>query len=1705
MGLSTAGSRDEVLARLMHKLQEKKPLNEDTMIVDADGVPRTPSRPLKQGDHVADGGAQPPAAGGITTTTVDRAGKEPARLRCDQGVVAKSSEGKGKKDCAGDVQAKGGLGGAMASVDQGPMRLQIPVKAISGTPFGSTNGFPTMSMTGIGMAGDMPQSPAFFAPPATVRPVEGVASAAFRAVPTSAKDFARTGNPAESVDARGGGRRGMDMNKIFHELAGGGRVLSPSEYEACVKALSDSVVANADAGAAALLGSKGGPGTSGVKAVGARQSDKGGDGCETSVKGPSVAKGPSKMRPPQVPTGPLCAAEASPSGVGGDGAPANQAGGVPVRNQGTFKSTDQRDSGRAGRLGAERNASESRGKLGTGEHGKSSQVKGVQPALGKDDARVDADTASERNLPTPGQPAKLHDGGQSGTGQASRPVDSGGGRDGGQQKGFVFNLNTVADDNRPKEATATNPFRGAFSGAAGGPDLHNTIRLKSNGAASSRVPRTSPTEPRRGSKGDFNIPASLERTPPLEANHREGAPSRDEQGFATPQEILRSFNRYGPDSDPGREETQALRDSRDNEGPESGAERFATPTSLPRHLRGFSSMNRPGRSSYRSSLRVTGSASGDGVGTLSSFRPKRPVSTASAGIFVNLRNSDLAPENKHMAEKLRRNGSLNERASPSDRLPGSSMRILHELKRIRAENRSMLSTKRNISPMPVPPSVAKRARLVGEFDKSALRRDTAGGASDRMQDVDGNSAVPAASTPSQPLQASSSVYPTTPIRPPARLKALPLSMKKRKLTAFGSGRKRPKSSRLTGAVISEMESQIEQRTESQEESLNLTGKKSPSPGNPSTGRSKSPGFDDKPQSPEKTNTTAASELPHRTLEQSNIRMDGSEIAITASQGIMGPISGKRKASSIIPSANTFATSSVDQVHLTAEHPTAVDDSPVSKKKRRAGQSTPDKASAAASGTAENSLRRVSFGNVSDTAARPVLFSFGGKSPSPTAFGALQKVGIPNSSETLNKASSGDPKPIPSIGKAFGQVSDNAGAPSNNAASKLEAKEEAAAKSSQSHVTGNNAPSQIAQLSDKPSDKVPLQTTAPKDTPILPFGQPSSSATQGMSAYDVFKNQTSRSSSLDVQKSAPDVSELNSGPSASQAKSPAFSPGESEGPNEAATSGIGGESLERKIVTGAAIGLDKTELEKGKPTLFGVDPQGSTPSPAFSLPLSTAALGTSSSAGVSFGAQIDTAEPQSGVKPSQGASLDSAGSAFKVPTVTAVTATREKAAGSMFAAPNDKLFPGAGSQGGSDLKTKTDQRAAVTDQQQSAPSIFSGTNAATRNMNSAPQELAPQSSSARASEVTGTAAIFGASSSPLGGAAVGFTFGSAAPGGEPKKQLAPEATAPNVLNTFGIKKVSGSDEQKAGGDVFKSSPILTPAAPLFGQAGSHSAATSQDTAEVKQPLVFGQTASMPSVGSVGNIQGGAQPFPQTGTGFFSGTQNRGIEKTAAGPFRGPQFKPSLAAKPTGSTFVFGANTSQQQTNSIANPLGGAGGNSGTQPSAFTPVPAKPAVSFGNPQPTFGAPPSFGAAPASPGPLGQPFGSLPQPAPTPASVFGQTQLNAGGANRFGTTPPTFGAPPAQTPPSSFGGAPMAIPNPSFGGFGLAGNQQPANPGGSGMMGAPPGNQSQFGAGFGKPVFGAPNPQSDSTGGFNMGAQQAPSGRRARKYLRAKRINR
>lgn len=1731
LGLERSGGKEKLRERIRAKLAQPRVLNEESMFIDADGNPHTPAkeswlaarrRPeesVKSSDDGAQGGDK---RSYVTTTTVDRAKVDGADGEQDERTVGMSSDGMMAKSGGGEVaksvdevlakpsgllSKSGGSttskSGAFMTKSDGKPRGRYTEQEFEHLKTGrgrASNNIamsatdPSKSRTensalgkgmepnnlnvtnGAGNLRDLRRSTGFAAP--LLNNFVNVGDGVGRSVSRGRTSNAN-GGPSQSVDARGGALESVEMGKLLDDLGNKNRKLTPAEYESCLQASSGKVVARGERGAAALLVSKDGPVTSSYFGAGNQRH------CAVSPDKGEVDK-----------------------------------------NHGVIE----------GKKEVQREVQK-----------KNIEMQSVRQVLGATDSNMEADIALERNFSTsPLSKSDCKKQARLESNPASYSLT--GDRDRDKRQKFTFNLNIVDKETGEEKSVRQNPFRGVFAGAAGGPSAHNTVGFSSNRAANRTPPTTDEADAKNnlGLLVDNDVPMTEQRkeAPNARDDDVEDQPLLQEQEYATPREILRSFNRFGPDVKVAGEDQQNIeslgpRRESDRGSSRDQVDRPRVTDILPKHLRGFSSMSRPSQGP-RYSASITQNWGGtEGAAGLSSFRSRRPMSTASAGLYVNLRNSGLAPENKHIGERLQKRGSWTERSARPP-LSSSSLRILQELKKVREENRALVSNKRTLSPMPVPPSVAKRIKRTGEFNKNAVRGGLTNQSDQEMRSHGKEmteSVKPVASVQSG---GDSSAYPLTPLRPLPRLEATPVNTKKRKSIAFGSGKKRLKSTTFSDAAISEMKTLMEEERES-DKSIQVAEKDS-------LGKSLELGSTSNNVGGNTLVTKSARTppAPQFAIPPVSIRQD----AYPALPEKIGDEPKSIKQSSTAPKTADFAApnpSSVfsfnsrnDEEAPSLQRPGFSQMKSSSRKDDLSDLKSPPNAFApdVSKGIEKRSLVPM-FGSVSQAAPSiRVTSNFADSAPAASAGKETKQPGSEKDTVTgaVNFRDTNNTRATENFSK-------------NPTASETQSEYLPESGKDTRNETGEALQRQsISRPNPSKGDKLNL-VSEPAKTPVVLPGQLQTAAAGSVSAYDMFKSKEGTVARPDVGDSTSSAREPVTGAVGLSAPSvtPVFSFDARKGVSEPSTFN----TLKDKVEGSNENKMKETSQEaetkmtgSNMPLAFGMHSEAPASSSATAASPGLAVFGGKGAPSFTFGASQTPTEKSTDVATAQGFTLSTSAAALTTaPSITTPT-VKEATVGSLVSAPPSNSF-----------LPPRDVAANAPEQLAEKPTFPLG------NGKSTPQfgalvppnankdddvkpsnpfaRVATQGARTTAAEMAKPTAVFGTavtSGATENSAATGIAFGSTTPKVEKSSGLQTGSAAPMSKNPFGVKSAPGNADAGDSGSGFKSSISLSETRiPAFGQPVSQGAAQSSSVISLTPQPLLSQSASAPGF-LLGNTAGQAASTSQVPERFSFSAPARKFEKNLSGPFGGSQFESAFSQKPSGNMFVFGTNPSSQPPVTPGNGLNGPqassskvsastfvfGANSSPQPPAVMGSGMNQAeLGIGQPnpfgsssQPTtnpFAAPvvapvPVFGSTPAVPVTPAAPFGSMAQPPNTNVNPFVQSQAGLGGATSFGASQPGLLTNAALGIQPTFGPAAAATPQvPSFGGFGNATSNQPFGNMDS-TMDVPQGNQSQFGAPLSSslPTFGGGNPAGG--GGFNIGMkQQPPVHRRNRRILRARRTNR
>lgn len=205
-GLATSGTKAELRQRIRDKLDKARVLDEQTQQLDANGNPMAPRiNTVSLSDNSAADKMQ-------TTTSTKRKVEIAAPY-----VPAPESNVAGP-----DVTAKSGC--------VTPAPLILPGNQMLSEP-GPSQAMPSVSSTGIGAG---PSSPP---PPAVVS--QGNQGQNRNALPFQGPTLHSLSGPTESVDARGGASMNVDLQIAIRDLISNNRRLSGTEYDAVLKALNE--------------------------------------------------------------------------------------------------------------------------------------------------------------------------------------------------------------------------------------------------------------------------------------------------------------------------------------------------------------------------------------------------------------------------------------------------------------------------------------------------------------------------------------------------------------------------------------------------------------------------------------------------------------------------------------------------------------------------------------------------------------------------------------------------------------------------------------------------------------------------------------------------------------------------------------------------------------------------------------------------------------------------------------------------------------------------------------------------------------------------------------------------------------------------------------------------------------------------------------------------------------------------------------------------------------------------------------------------------------------------------------------------------------------------------------------------------------------------------------------------------------------------
>lgn len=1735
VGLSVDGSDEILRKRLRDRLGERRFLNEDTVVVGADGKPRLPSMAVASASgRGTDGGAVGRARDGtdgdhirgfdLTTTTADKPATPvvpgPAKVKTS------GATGGGGADYSvkGSVKVTGGgKRPGTSGVAQAPRpALEIPVKTSdSGIPQPSV-GYRTMSSTGIGAPHDMPASPAPFTSVATFG---GFVSGWGRPA----------ADPASSVDGRGGSQRGTDINRIFRDLAGGGRNLSVKEYEACVKMLRERV-SPADKNSAENFAT-----LSSVKNI---------SGAQLTVPKNGSTEAKAALRPGSLPVSGTGLHSARGSSAAGAGSAAQSVRKIPPAPPNTPGITDAPPLPLPG-LGSAPPADTAQVAAAvlraTGGDVAMTKFPEGSPPLDRRAPRVPSDprrdptqsAGTRRKIKSSGSghpeknkeiansdPSLERDIRDNRRPQASGSLDSNL-RDEFDDKApnvktgalsscpreFMFDLNEVEKPKAPKALPVKNPFRGAFAGAFGGPDARNT--LGRNGVPGVRAPDV--VNPENDYMDTDSAPMERKKSvaescPPLSMIPANAVPGGTR--FATPREIMQSFNREGTVTDKevvtpnstGREDAPHRDDPSSFDRERSRPFSTSTPASLPRHLRGFSAMGTLGGTPGRvKDPRQWPDVPGRVVGP-SSFRPRRALSTSSGSMLLDLRNSTAAYNNTFIAEKMRRRGSVGESSTKRPPLPASTVRILEELKRVRDANRALITKKRNVSPLPVPPSVSKRARLRGSFSAGSSVNREDRGESDDQRLAGGNS---------DPVNVRHTHLHAPPERAGSRqqekssflhLKPINKSGHKRKAIAFGIGKRRSRPASLSKAALSEMKSLVEKNT-ARDEGVSRSAKEPVSQFTFGETFRQSP-LERKQDTPNEKEVNAA---------------DAEQMLFSNA----GENSDSRKVTSGLPAGRPRLPAISDTGKKIGES-----HSPFKRP-------VPERPSAA---NAERAL----FATM-----KPV-----GSSSSPqtgTAFvqsalgvagvqqGNLVKFSVQSPQTPSARFEGGTGKPVPG---GLGDASEGKKLEGTDHGKNFAEKEKQAVASSASFafVSATEKKSDLSKIAGEADQDAKDGSASGEHETIVEKGRmpeqtaPTSfpASVDGVGAQPKFGSATLAS---------PAIFGLN-GPQAKGAKS--SMPGEGAEPLLAGANSGSREGLGLEPPVSLAKSFDIPALASSHGMLGSIPSSAPRWSANPSSPTEAIRSGSDEAKQLSTAPVIAPSAPALSASVAFGGSIVAGHSAISGPEV-AVTESAETAAKSDLI---NSDVPGV-AQGLQDAVAKvgahnappnsTTVAAPLSSQEparnpsvfaaganplsSSAPGILNTSQASeekpSTELKSGPSHLTSRAAGTGRGDLAQTGILFGAV--PVASSAAEakpFVFGAGQPSGLSGADATIERTS------FALSKTPPSKETADQGDLMNTS-----ATPPAGSVPPPEARTSIPFPQSGSSAgsLFGQPASS-SAGGVFSTshEGGASGVKGQGGFAFGSTAPEGGKGTS-GPFGAPQFTSKLSAAPNPTTFVFGKDGGPQPpaVSSGASGSGAAlaalgGASSAATFSGFQ----NPALAFGSSQAGFAAPSLFGATSTTSVPSSSLFGAPTSTAPGfSGPTFGNSQSAFKGTTSiFGTSQPAPSTSSNQATAFAFGGASTPASSPAFSGFGSSVKaQQPFNSSTSFGTGAPSVSQSaaqlqfgqpqvqqqlgqssstqqgQFGTGFGGGASFGANPSGDQ-GAFSMGSNQP--GRRSRKILKARR---
>lgn len=1734
VGVPASGSKKELKERALAKLGERQFLNEDTMMVDSEGNPRAVgntrptslpgqranSTPQKEEGDGKDG-ARVDTQGKTngehqTTTTVNRTqGRNPRAQPTaailnerDSNAREQGNEGVTAKGGVGVVVTKSECAGASKPASQLPvnLHLEIPLRDSSVGVAASSNRFPTLSSTGIGAPRDMPPSPAFGNHPGSSPYSLG------RGLSAHGKMAEAGGDPTESVDARGGenqgvrgvGNQSVDMESVFGDLARGRRRLSPTEYEACLKALNEnyhvgSSKRNVDV--AALLSARGVPGASAMlprnsgapSQLGSRVGSQPADATMSGPRGSfsaAVAIGASSaMRPPQIPPVPpntpgITSSSALPlnsgslSGWGKSNVPVSSTvlGAAAVL--------------RLSHTNAEADESIEKERRPDG-------VQAENATAGRD---IENDIASERNhqkdrpgaLSREGIPRRL----------GSEVLKMQSERETKFQNETVLDLDTAQEQNGLNRGLQ-NPLRGKFIGAIGGPNAHNTVGFgRMQGRKDDPMEDIVPVEPR--AEHDMPLAGVQPSAPGSRAQNLE---SCLDDGFATPRDVIRSFNSHGVDGDgsgsgnmdgsgsqsnPAHPSTEGLKDI----FRVGGANPRPAGSFVPGYWRGLSSVGKLNATRARRQIPTESPVQSGRVTRPRSLIEKRALSSSSGELPVNPRKRSGAPRNHHIAEKLRKQDYLSKR-SKNPPLAPKSLRILEELVKVREENRSHSTNKRGKSPIPVPPSIRKRARLTGEFTKVAEKSQAPN------------------------IQQSLEIHGRTGDEPNPKSQDVAIQSRKRKSVVYGSGRKRSRTTSPLRDGLSQMKSFADKK----KDAINGTrgANEVVSPPKLAFGESfnnldasgRNPGDGGKDSAKQPLPSPLSFCAPSETAPDPSRKACRREKRSRAELG-----------SDKVPEVTKFAVES--------RQPTSAGAAQLFSGAAQQNQDRiPEKSSPFNFGRGQSRVEVDSLQQGQDGFVRQTDGPRANSEASPSTL--REKLPAPRVGFGTTKTFNFDePDSVAGVHPTNTDVEKSncdsvaqsltdkrvPSAPFNLSASNEKTRPGASVESSAIHAGVNEEkPSEtdwganevnrldISLLpaakkhNDAEGNKQPVVTdteTSPRNPPVFAFGNISS------------------------ENRAPDagVLKLSSTPQSGVSNPPSFTAIAAATPATETKSapavynfgGVGDASFGAENPTGTKEGKREQAAkaeDTGKPASGGQSLFGSTsvipPSSVFAAPPNKGL----------FGAKLNSAEEEhhgEGRKSTPEGEAESAPTLSSTP-ITTTAAAREAMSGIPLSEQKNKS---------SVQPTSVQGKVAGSESEEIKPTIFGEpklipTSSVVLTANAAPKEKHVNSSLAASTMFPSKAMTMGKtqpSGGGLGSSAIGnpsatdvtpFVFGASAEKDKSGTSMPASLNVPIDSSTSfsTAKNISTADHATAdldpGDDAMKASTTPpTGQFTLFG--GSNTDGGRQETVgagKVSGPL-FGQPSSSPGFGAFGGANGSAAlPGGQSSRGFTFGNPKQHVGKDPSGPFGAPQFTP-FSSTPKASTFVFGTSSSQAATATAAP------GGSTTLTGGFGSGFQNPSGAFGSTAAFSGAP-QFGSSQSAPVSTGAPFGSAVVAPGGTGNLFGSSQpALSRSVSPFGSAQPGLSGPPQGRQPS-FGtgiGAPSV-----FGAFGSSGSVQPGNvafggpftlpnpqpPAGSGAQSAP----FSFGA-----STSSAKPEGDA---FNIGA--APSAqqqivRRPRKTLRGRR---